>query len=166
MSGSRYTFRPFLRPVHSGEDAAVRVRPVDELERVYREEADRLWRALWALTGDPELASDAASEAFEQCLRRGEAVRSPARWIWRAAFKIALGELKAMRDRAAVESSLIDRPVVAPEAAERLREALTQLPRKQRAAVVLHYYVGFSTREISGILGSTSATVRVQLSQG
>jgi DNA-directed RNA polymerase specialized sigma24 family protein len=75
----------------------MRVRPVDELERVYREEADRLWRALWALTGNPELASDAASEAFEQCLRRGEGVRSPARWIWRAAFKIALGELKGLR---------------------------------------------------------------------
>ncbi len=144
----------------------MRVRPVDDLERVYREEADRLWRALWALTGDRELASDAASEAFEQCLRRGGAVRSPARWIWRAAFKIALGELKSMRDRAVIEASVFERSVVVPAAAERLQEALTQLPRKQRAAVVLHYYVGFSTKEISGILGSTSATVRVQLSQG
>src|SRR3954452_7199762 len=115
--------------MHQGDDAAVRLRPVDELERVYREEADRLWRALWAFTGDEELASDAASEAFEQCLRRGDAVRDPARGIWRAAFKIAIGELKRMRERSAAEALLDGRPGVIPEAAERLQDALTQLPR-------------------------------------
>jgi RNA polymerase sigma factor (sigma-70 family) len=44
--------------------------------------------------------------------------------------------------------------------------ALARLTPKQRAALILRNYAGYSTREISGILGSTAATVRVHLSQG
>ena len=73
------------------------MRPGVPLERVYREEGDRLWRAVLAFAGDPEVASDAVAEAFAQALRRGEAIRNPKRWVWRAAFRIAAGELAARR---------------------------------------------------------------------
>src|SRR5437868_5109361 len=79
-------FRPFP---HEVDDADVRLTRSSDVEEFYREHADRLWRALYAYTGDPELASDAAASAIEQCLRRGESIRSPADWIWRAAFRIA-----------------------------------------------------------------------------
>ena len=49
---------------------------------------------------------------------------------------------------------------------DRLVEALAKLPPRQRAAVILHYYVGYRAREIAVITGSTAATVRVHLSQG
>jgi DNA-directed RNA polymerase specialized sigma24 family protein len=62
--------------------------------RLYREEAPRLWRAVFALTRSSEIASDAVAEAFAQCLRRGDGVREPRAWVWRAAFAIARGELK------------------------------------------------------------------------
>ena len=52
------------------------------------------------------------------------------------------------------------------EQAVELIEALRKLPPKQRAALVLHYYGGYRTREIAGILGSSAATVRVHLSAG
>ncbi len=48
-----------------------------DLDTLYREEGDRLWRALFAFAHDREMASDAVAEAFAQCIRRGEAVRSP-----------------------------------------------------------------------------------------
>ena len=44
--------------------------------------------------GDREVASDAVAEAFAQALRRGDAIRSPERWLWRTIFRIAAGELK------------------------------------------------------------------------
>jgi RNA polymerase sigma-70 factor (ECF subfamily) len=43
---------------------------------------------------------------------------------------------------------------------------LSRLSPNQRAALVLHYYVGYATKEIAGIIGSSPATVRVHLSQG
>jgi DNA-directed RNA polymerase specialized sigma24 family protein len=146
-------------------DAPVTVeRERDEnLESLYVEHADRLWRALYAYAGDPEVASDALAEAFAQYMQRGTDVRWPARWIWRAAFRIAAGELKERRmERPAMPVNL---PAV-PQPTWELLSVLRHLPPRQRAALVLHYYAGYKAREIADILGSTSATVRVHLSQG
>lgn len=83
-----------------------------ELERVYREDGGRLWRALVGYSGDPEIASDAMAEAFSQALAGSERIVSPAAWVWRAAFKIAAGELQR-RQRSGGE--LPDRPYGIPE---------------------------------------------------
>jgi DNA-directed RNA polymerase specialized sigma24 family protein len=39
-----------------------------ELERLYRDEGARLWRALVAFSGDREVAADAVAEAFARAL--------------------------------------------------------------------------------------------------
>jgi RNA polymerase sigma factor (sigma-70 family) len=147
------------------EIAAAHVGTDEELDRLYREHADRLWRAVLAFAGDGEVASDAVAEAFAQCLRRGAVVRDPARWIWRAAFRIAAGELKDRRRRQDMSVRAED-PYVIPDAAAEILELLMRLSPRQRAAVVLHDYVGYSTEEVASILGATAATVRVHLSQG
>jgi RNA polymerase sigma-70 factor (ECF subfamily) len=93
-----FTFPPVLLPVKVRvERAPAGVSRSDEIERLYRERGDRIWRALLAFAGDPEVASDAVAEAFAQVLRRGDEVRDPERWVWRAAFRIAAGELKERR---------------------------------------------------------------------
>jgi DNA-directed RNA polymerase specialized sigma24 family protein len=69
----------------------------DRIERLYRERGDRIWRVVLAFSTDPEVASDAVTEALAQVLRRGDEVRDPERWIWRAAFRIAAGKLKERR---------------------------------------------------------------------
>src|SRR5437016_903783 len=79
-------------PRQKGESA------FDAVGVLYRCHRERLWRALVAFTADREVASDATAEAFAQLLRRGAAVRDPASWVWRAAFRIAAGELKARRE--------------------------------------------------------------------
>ena len=66
---------------------------ITDVERLYRERGKRLWWALLGYAGDPEVASDAVAEAFAQLLRHGDAVRAPASWVWRAAFRIATAEL-------------------------------------------------------------------------
>jgi RNA polymerase sigma-70 factor (ECF subfamily) len=124
--------------------------------------AKRIWRALVAYTGDREVASDAMAEAFAQALARGGELRSAERWVWRAAFRIAAGELKARaRDRPMTEDLRYD----IPEPPRDLIGALEKLSPRQRAALVLHYYAGYSTREVGQIVGSSAATVRVHLSQ-
>ena len=44
--------------------------------------------------------------------------------------------------------------------------ALDRLSIRQRAAIVLHYYAGYSTKEIGSLTGSTAATVAVHLHRG
>jgi RNA polymerase sigma-70 factor (ECF subfamily) len=136
---------------------------LSDLDRTYREQAPRLWRALLAYAGDRSVADDALAEAFAQAAARGSALDAPERWVWKAAFRIAAGELKTRR----IGVALADEPVE-PDAAEAidLVIALGRLPRKQRAALVLHYYGDYKAREIAAIVGSTAATVRVHLSAG
>jgi RNA polymerase sigma-70 factor (ECF subfamily) len=134
-------------------------RAADAIERAYREEHERLWRSLLLFTGDRDLADDAVAEAFVQLLRRGNAVRDPARWVWRSAFAIARGELRTRRR----SGELPDVPVEMPESTVDVVRALTSLSAKQRAAVVLHHYAGYSTKEIASIIGSTPSAVGVHL---
>lgn len=136
------------------------IRP-SSLERVFEEDAKRLWWSVLAFAGDGEIAHDAVAEAFAQALARGNAVREPSAWIWRAAFKIAKGELKRRRQ----EKVLEDTPYTMPEPLG-LFEALKRLSPNQRAAVVLHHYSGYRLQEIAKILGTTKGTAGVHLSRG
>jgi RNA polymerase sigma-70 factor (ECF subfamily) len=134
-----------------------------EVERLYRERGDRIWRGVLAFSGDPEVASDAVAEAFAQVLRRGDAVRDPERWVWRAAFRIAAGELKERRKRSVVETI---GSYEMEEPARDLVVALSTLSEKQRASVVLHDAAGYPAREVARIVGSTEAAIRVHLMRG
>ena len=139
------------------------VEPVSEIERLFAKEGKRLWRALVAYSGNREIASDAVAEAFAQVLARGSAVDSPERWVWRAAFRIAAGELKA---RSRHRSVAADTGYVMPDPPRDLVAALARLSPKQRGALILRFYAGYSTREVAEMLGASPATIRVHISQG
>ena len=133
------------------------------VEKAYREEGQRLWKALLLFSGDPHLSSDAVSEAFAQALARGDAIKSVTAWVWRTAFRVAAGELKARRDVSSnVEEMTYEMVDPFPEVLEHLR----RLSPKQRAAVVLHHYAGYPAAEIARILGSTPTAVGVHLHRG
>ncbi|HYU58409.1 MAG TPA: sigma-70 family RNA polymerase sigma factor [Actinomycetota bacterium] len=137
---------------------------VDEgVELLYREHGQRLWRAVMAFTGDREVASDAVAEAFAQALRRGDVINDPLRWVWRAAFRIAAGELK---ERGRFREASTDRGYDQDEPVTDLLEALAKLSPKQRAAVLLHHHAGYPVKEVADIIGSTTAAVKVHLMRG
>jgi RNA polymerase sigma-70 factor (ECF subfamily) len=150
---------------HGGRDTRERVLSdrEREVERLYRTEGGRLWRAVMAYSGDREIANDAMAEAFAQVLARGEAVRDPLAWVWRSTFRIAAGELKKVRERSPVP--LDDVAYEMPEPLADVLEALGRLSPNQRAAVILHDYVDLPTRQVARIMGIASATVRVHVSQ-
>jgi RNA polymerase sigma factor (sigma-70 family) len=136
------------------------VDPNADVERCYREHAEKIWRALLLYTGDREVASDAVAEAFAQALRRGDQVRDVERWVWRASFKIARGELARRRRDA---GTFADVPVELPEDTVDLMRALAGLSPKQRGAAVLRLYAGYSAKETARILGSTAGAVGMHL---
>lgn len=134
------------------------------LESLYRAEGAKLWRALLAYSGDPEVAKDAASEAFAQILRRGEGIESPKAWLWRTAFKVANGELK--RRSRTEDAAALGESYVVPEPAREVLWAVLSLPAKQRASILLYHFGGYPVREVAEIIGSTEPAVRVHLSRG
>ena len=133
------------------------------VEAAYRADAERLWRAIYAFAGDAEIASDAVAEAYAQLLHRGSAVRDPAAWAWRTAFRISAGALK---DRPAWDPTAVGGQHVDSYADPDLLAALRQLPDAQRAAVILFYYGDLPIRDIAARTGSNSLAVRANLSRG
>jgi len=142
------------------QTAAVTPEIKDRFEGLYREHGDRLWRSLLLFTGRPEIASDAAAEAFAQAIRRGDQIRDPLAWVWRAAFKIATGELAAERRTVELVDEPTD-PMLEPVAD--LLAALRRLTPHQRASITLHHHAGYSYREIARILGSSPSAVGVHI---
>ena len=57
-------------------------------------------------------------------------------------------------------------PGLDPEASRRLAAALAQLSERQRRAVLLHEWMGYSFAEIGSILGTSEATARVHAFRG
>lgn len=133
------------------------------IEALYRADGDRLWRALLAFAADPDVASDAVSEAFAQALRRGAAIGDPQAWVWRAGFRIAAGELKK---RGSTTSQIPDVGYLDVGVDTELLDALAQLPTMQRAAVILFYYADASVRDIARRTGTSQLAVRANLSRG
>jgi RNA polymerase sigma-70 factor (ECF subfamily) len=159
-SGKRFAAHPYL------EGAGVKAADIgapSTIERLYREEGRRLWWALVAYSGDPDVASDAAAEAFAQALGRGDALVDPLAWIWRVAFRVAAGELKRRRR---TDHRLPDIADPSAQRANELVSMLRRLPDNQRAAILLHYYADRPVRDVAAALGVTPATARVHLHRG
>jgi RNA polymerase sigma-70 factor (ECF subfamily) len=123
-----------------------------------------LWRAVYAFAGDADIASDAVAEAYAQLVHRGEAIRDPAAWVWRAAFQISRGALKARRSHETVPMTVLNHSD--SYADQDLLAAVHQLPEGQRAAVILFYYADLPIRQIADRLGTNSLAVRANLSRG
>lgn len=146
---------PFLLMHRSSVD-----QPVSEVEALYREHGDRLWRAMLLYTGDREVASDAVAEAFAQALHRGEEIRSIEAWIWTAAYRIAAGE---MQRRSRSGNDVPEQRYEVVETSLELTLAMRTLSPMQRASVVLHDYAGYPLKEVARITGSTASAVSVHL---
>lgn len=109
------------------------------------------------------MASDAVAEAFAQALSRGNALADPLAWIWRVAFRVAAGELKRRRQ---TDHRLPEVATSSEQRASELVSLLAQLPDKQRAAIILHYYADRAVRDVAAALGVKPATARVHLHRG
>ena len=132
------------------------------LEALYADQAQRLGRALLGYTGDPDIASDCMSEAFAEALRQWERIDTPEGWLWRVAFRLAGKELSRRRRPHPAQASTY----VMDERALQVTLALAKLSGRQRAVVVLHYYIGYTTQEIGDTLGMSASTASVHLHRG
>ena len=129
------------------------------------------------MLGDAAEAEDVAQESFVRLLRKapdwepGRAALGT--WLHRVAVNLCIDRLRARRPT----STLDDVPEAAlagPEAGtldgaldrqKAVRAALDSLPEKQRAAIVLVHYQGFSNREAGDLLDASVEAVESLLSR-
>jgi len=128
---------------------------------------------VYRMCGDPQLAEDAAQEAFIRAWQKlpGYKPRSPFRnWLFRIATNVALDTLRREQETVELEAVQLQTPNASPESrydrteqAELVRAAVLALPPASRAVLVLREYEGLSYRQIAETLGIPIGTVMSRL---
>jgi len=120
-------------------------------------------------TNDPGLADDLTQETLVQVWRRLPTFRGDAKlstWIYRITVNLCLMDKRKARPASGdlTETTAIAAPESPGpnEAALHLRRAITRLPRRQRAVVLLHLEE-LSHQDVGQVLGLTENNVGVLL---
>ena len=131
-------------------------------------------RLAYLLTSDADQAEDIVSEAFAKVYRQWQAGRvdDVGAYLRRAVANTANSKLRRryLERREASRRTGDERGVrrIDDDAADRdaVWQAVSRLPDKQRAAVVLRYYEDLSVEETAEVLGVSTGTVKSQVSRG
>ena len=152
--------------------------PPDEVELLYREHHDHVFRAAYRVTGSVVDAEDVLQTVFLRLVRRKEKVDlspSPGSYLHRAAVNASLDLLRSRtRSRSvSIEEVAFDAPhssEPSPEAQQVDRELQNQIRRsiatlgpKAAEIVVLKYFEGHSNLEIAEMLGTSQMVIGVLL---
>ena len=133
-------------------------------------------RTAYGIVGSSHFAEDVTQQVFVElftAIRRFDTDRPFAPWLYRIVVNISLKELRR-RDRRSLplEEAAADLPSLDPlpdlvaeesEIRSSIWAAIQALSPKQRAAVVLRYYHGFSEAEMAVALGCRRGTVKSRL---
>ena len=148
----------------------MRTRRGQDFDDFFREIYPRACKAARRVSGNANIAEDAALEALTKAFVRWPRVRSlPYRdaWVLRVAINEALGQIRS----AARRSTRI--VLMGPDEPESLEDALTsrlaiaavlrQLPRRQRQAVELRYLADLSENDTAAVLGVSKGALKSHL---
>jgi RNA polymerase sigma-70 factor (sigma-E family) len=137
-----------------------------------------LFRTAYMLTWDQAAAEDLVQEALLRVARRWDRVRSmehPLAYARRALISVAIDSAgRRRRQREELDDDEL-REAPDPAAAEALRavedvaafaSAMAQLPVRQRAVVVLRYWLDLPEATVAEILGCSVGTVKSTASRG
>jgi RNA polymerase sigma-70 factor (ECF subfamily) len=147
------------------------------VESLYAAHRPALVRYLARLSADPELAEDAAQEAFVRLAERPPPSDANLRaWLFTVATRIAVDDARMRTRREALLESAPgpsamgeppDPPDVALDRAERrrrVRAALDRLGEKERT-VLLMREEGFAHREIAEAVGTTAGSIGTMIAR-
>jgi RNA polymerase sigma factor (sigma-70 family) len=137
---------------------------------LFREHHAGLFRYLVRLTGDEDVAHDAAQEAFTRLIARPPRDEHPRAWLYKVATNVVRKAAISAKRRGALLVAGAQRlpgtdpwpdPALEAESQERrsaVRRALDNLSDKERT-VLLMREEGFSHREIAEAVGTTTGSV-------
>ena len=141
-----------------------------DIQRTFEEHYDPLYRYLVRLSGDADVAADAAQEAFIRLVERQPDGRQLRAWLFRVATNLIRDGSRVRRRRAELLQAYPDRvpmgdgpsgPEQSLEIKEQraiVRNALETLSERDRTLLLMREE-GFSHQEIAQAVGTTTKSV-------
>jgi RNA polymerase sigma-70 factor (sigma-E family) len=141
------------------DDAAA----AETFEDMYRRCRPGLVRLAHLLTGSPTLAEDVVHDAFVGLASRPRRVHEPLAYLRRSVVNLSTNvHRRAGRERRhlATVTATVSRAVVQPAEIDDTWQLVKALPPKQRAALVLRFYLDLSEAETARVMGCRPGTVK------
>jgi RNA polymerase sigma-70 factor (sigma-E family) len=146
------------------------------LELLYRTHAPSAVRLAYFLTGDAEAAHDIVQDAFVRIAGRFADLRNIDNfdaYLGRTVVNLSHNHFRSLKRRKLAEQTQSRRGqlAAAPESgplgdADLLWRSLQRLPRRQREAIVLRFYLDLSEYQTADLLGCAVGTVKSAVSRG
>lgn len=144
--------------------------------RLFEDHHAALFRYLVRLTGDVDVAHDAAQEAFTRLVARPPRNDNLRAWLFtvatnvvrsganRSRRRLTLLQERSLQTPHADAAPLPDEAAIADAERTRVRTALAAMPEKERAMLLMREE-GFSHREIASAMGTTTGSVGTMLAR-
>jgi RNA polymerase sigma-70 factor, ECF subfamily len=144
--------------------------------RLYEANVDRIFRLVFRMCGDEEMARDFTQDAFFRAFERLDQFRGDAAfstWLHSIAVSVSLNGLRTAdryrkRERGLEEAA----PIAArtpgraePDLRERMRQAIDGLPDIYRTVFLMHDLEGYNHAEIAAALEVAEGTSKARLSR-
>jgi len=150
----------------------------DVIAQLFVAHERRLVGLAFLLVDDRETAEDVVQEAFAGLYLRWRQLRDPNAAVAYLNHAVMNGSRNQLRRRRGVglrlarmtpqseELASAEHTAVEHDEADRLWQAITSLPVRQRQVLVLRYYLNLTEAEIAGTLGVSRGSVKTHASRG
>lgn len=146
--------------------------PATQFPELYEREYVNVFRAIRAMVLNEQEAEDLTQDAFTRAYRarlRYKPTAPPGAWLHRIAVNTAISHLRRQKLARILPMRLYqapdDRDYARSEARSMVEIALADLSPKLRAAVYLHFYLGYSREEVAHALRIPSGTVASRIAK-
>jgi RNA polymerase sigma-70 factor, ECF subfamily len=146
--------------------------PATQFPLLFEREYLNVFRTIRAMVLNDQEAEDLAQDTFARAYRarlRYQPAAPPGAWLHRIAVNTAISHLRRQRLARVLPMRLYqapdDRDYARSEARTIVESALAELSPKLRAAVYLHFYLGYSREEVAHALNIPSGTVASRIAK-
>ena len=160
-----------MAPDH-GQTGSRDLDPATQFPVLFEREYLNVFRTVRAMVLNDHEAEDLTQDAFTRAYRarlRYRPTAPPGAWLHRIAVNTTISHLRRQKLARILPMRLYqapdDRDYARSEARTVVETALTELSPKLRAAVYLHFYLGYSRDEVAQALGIPSGTVASRIAK-
>ena len=152
---------------HSGVAEELTVEPItgidDLFSSLYSAQFDHLVRLASLMVGSTPAAEDIVQDAFAKLHDRLSRIDVPEAWLRTTVTNACRNERRRLGTARRLAGRLVSGPTVVDEPVHELVASLRRLPHRQRAVVVLRFYLDLPEADIAAMLGVRLGTVKSSL---